>query len=176
MHAQLRRISKSIQERCRSGQLMPPSPKAANHGILSLHIIPSGKAGAELLFDVIATTCERNRLIVTTNLPLENWIEVLGRKRPTGAVLDRLTHRGHILETEGKSGRLQDARSRRHRPDSAAPDRADDHRTRSVIVEPSPQPGSSTHRSPSTTQRHQIQSTSVAIFNRRQQPAFQHFL
>lgn len=32
------------------------------------------KAGAELLFDVIATAYERNSLIVTTNLPFENWV------------------------------------------------------------------------------------------------------
>jgi DNA replication protein DnaC len=51
---------------------------------------PASKAGAELLFDVIATAYERNSLIVTTNLPFENWTEVLGSERLTGAALDRL--------------------------------------------------------------------------------------
>jgi hypothetical protein len=50
-----------------------------------------GWAGAELLFDVIATAYERNSLIDTTNLPFENWTEVLGSERLTGAALDRLT-------------------------------------------------------------------------------------
>ena len=58
-----------------------------------LGYVPASKAGAELLFDVIATAYERNSLIVTTNLPFENWTEVLGSERLTGAALDRLTHR-----------------------------------------------------------------------------------
>jgi DNA replication protein DnaC len=68
-----------------------------------LGYVPASKAGAELLFDVIATAYERNSLIVTTNLPFENWTEVLGSERLTGAALDRLTHRCHILETKGES-------------------------------------------------------------------------
>src|SRR6185295_659366 len=82
-----------------------------------LGYVPASKAGAELLFDVIATAYERNSLIVTTNLPFENWTEVLGSERLTGAALDRLTHRCHILETKGESYRLQDAKRRRRRHD-----------------------------------------------------------
>ena len=78
-----------------------------------LGYVPASKAGAELLFDVIATAYERYSLIVTTNLPFENWTEVLGSERLTGAALDRLTHRCHILETKGESYRLQDAKRRR---------------------------------------------------------------
>ncbi len=81
-----------------------------------LGYVPASKAGAELLFDVIATAYERNSVIVTTNLPFENWIEVLGNERLTGAALDRLTHRCHIIETKGESYRLQDAKRRRRRP------------------------------------------------------------
>jgi DNA replication protein DnaC len=75
--------------------------------------VPASKAGAELLFDVIATAYERSSVILTTNLPFENWTEVLGNERLTGAALDRLTHRCHILETSGESYRLQDAKRRR---------------------------------------------------------------
>ena len=78
-----------------------------------LGYVPASKAGAELLFDVIATAYERNSLIVTTNLPFESWTEVLGSERLTGAALDRLTHRCQILETKGESYRLQDAKRRR---------------------------------------------------------------
>jgi DNA replication protein DnaC len=80
-----------------------------------LGYVPASKAGAELLFDVIATAYERNSVIVTTNLPFENWTEVLGSERLTGAALDRLTHRCHIIETTGESYRLQDAKRRRGR-------------------------------------------------------------
>jgi DNA replication protein DnaC len=75
--------------------------------------VPASKAGAELLFDVIANAYERSSVILTTNLPFENWTEVLGNERLTGAALDRLTHRCHILETSGESYRLQDAKRRR---------------------------------------------------------------
>jgi len=78
-----------------------------------LGYVPASKIGAELLFDVISTAYERTSLIVTTNLPFENWTEVLGSERLTGATLDRLTHRCHILETRGDSYRLREAKRRR---------------------------------------------------------------
>ena len=79
-----------------------------------LGYVPASKTGAELLFDGIATAYEPSGLVVTTNLPFEHGTEVLGSERLTGAALDRLTHRCHILETKGESYRLQDAK-RRHR-------------------------------------------------------------
>ena len=78
-----------------------------------LGYVPASKVGAELLFDVISTSYERTSLIVTTNLPFEQWTEVLDNERLTGATLDRLTHRCHIIETGGESYRLRDARRRR---------------------------------------------------------------
>jgi len=80
-----------------------------------LGYVPASKLGAELLFDVISTAYERTSLIVTTNLPFENWVEVLGSERLTGATLDRLTHRCHILECNGQSYRLSDAKRKRRR-------------------------------------------------------------
>jgi len=80
-----------------------------------LGYVPASKLGSELLFDVISTAYERTSVIVTTNLPFEQWTEVLGSQRLTGAVLDRLTHRCHILEASGESYRLNDARGRKSR-------------------------------------------------------------
>ena len=77
-----------------------------------LGYVPFSKAGAELLFEVISRAYERTSLILTTNLPFENWTEVLGSERLTGAMLDRLTHRVHILEANGDSFRLKDAKKR----------------------------------------------------------------
>lgn len=97
-------------------QLLKLRAQLAKNEILvldELGYVPASRAGAELLFDVIGNAYERQSLIVTTNLPFENWTEVLGCERLTGAVLDRITHRCHILETKGESYRLKDARNRR---------------------------------------------------------------
>jgi DNA replication protein DnaC len=75
-----------------------------------LGYVPFTKAGAELLFDVVGRAYERQSLIVTTNLPFEHWTEVFGNERLTGALLDRLTHRVHILEVNGQSYRLTTAK------------------------------------------------------------------
>ena len=77
-----------------------------------LGYVPFSKAGAELLFDVVGRAYERQSLVVTTNLPFEQWVEVMGTERLTGALLDRLTHRVHILEANGESYRLLDAKKR----------------------------------------------------------------
>lgn len=55
---------------------------------------------------------ERQSLIITTNLPFEQWAEVCGSERLTGAMLDRLTHRVHIVEANGESYRLRDSQRR----------------------------------------------------------------
>src|SRR3954464_7782882 len=78
-----------------------------------LGYVPASKVGAELLFDVISTAYERSSVVVTTNLPFEEWKEVLGSERLTGATLDRLTHRCTIVETGRESYRLREARKRR---------------------------------------------------------------
>ena len=77
--------------------------------------VPFSQLGAELLFEVISRAYERVSLIVTTNLPFEQWTEVCGSERLTGAILDRLTHRVHILEANGESYRLRDAKRRQKR-------------------------------------------------------------
>ena len=60
-----------------------------------LSYVPTGKLGAELLFDVISLAYERTSVIVTTNFPFKRWVDILGSERLTGAALDRLTQRRH---------------------------------------------------------------------------------
>ena len=91
-----------------------------------LGYVPASKVGAELLFDVISTAYERSSVIVTTNLPFEEWKEVLGSERLTGATLDRLTHRCTIVETGRESYRLREAWKRRRTPATENPSPAID--------------------------------------------------
>ena len=75
-----------------------------------LGFVPLSKTGAELLFEVFSQRYERGSVLVTTNLPFDEWTEVFGSERLTGALLDRLTHRVHILEMNGESYRLKQSR------------------------------------------------------------------
>jgi DNA replication protein DnaC len=70
--------------------------------------VPFSKTGAELLFEVFSSSYEQSSLVVTSNLPFEEWPQVFGCSRLTGALLDRLTHHVHILEMNGPSYRLVD--------------------------------------------------------------------
>ena len=72
-----------------------------------LGFVPLSKTGAELLFEIISQRYERGAILITSNLPFEEWTEVFGTERLTGALLDRLTHHVHILEMNGDSYRLQ---------------------------------------------------------------------
>jgi DNA replication protein DnaC len=82
-----------------------------------LGYVPFSKAGAELLFECVSKAYERTSLIVTSNLPFENWAEIMGSERMTGALIDRLTHRVHILEANGESYRLAESKKRLKRND-----------------------------------------------------------
>ncbi len=76
-----------------------------------LGFVPLSKTGAELLFEVFSQRYERGATLVTSNLPFDEWTEVFGSERLTGALLDRLTHHVHILEMNGESYRLKQSRS-----------------------------------------------------------------
>ena len=72
-----------------------------------LGYVPLSQTGAELLFEVLSQRYERGSIIVTSNLPFDEWTGVFGSERLTGALLDRLTHHVHILEMNGESFRLK---------------------------------------------------------------------
>lgn len=81
-----------------------------------LGFVPLSKSGAELLFEVFSQRYERGATLVTSNLPFQEWTEVLGSERLTGALLDRLTHHVHILEMNGESYRLKQSKRKRGSP------------------------------------------------------------
>ena len=67
--------------------------------------LPEG--AAELVFQVVSERNERASLIVTTNLPFGEWTKVFADPRLAKAVVDRLTHRAHIIETGSESWRFK---------------------------------------------------------------------
>ena len=67
--------------------------------------LPDG--AAELVFQVISERNERGSLIVTTNLPFGEWTKVFPDPRLAKAVVDRITHKAHIIDTGTESWRFR---------------------------------------------------------------------
>ena len=87
-----------------------------------LGFVPLSRTGAELLFEVFSQRHERSSILVTTNLPFDEWTEVFGSEHLTGTLLDRLTHHVHILEMNGESYRLKHSRENASPQASEEPD------------------------------------------------------
>ena len=81
--------------------------------------IPFSDIGAQLIFQFCSALHEKVALIVTTNLHFADWTQVFGNERLTSALLDRLTHRAHILEFLGESYRFR--QRMQHATSSASP-------------------------------------------------------
>jgi DNA replication protein DnaC len=75
--------------------------------------VPFSEKGAQLFFQVVAQSYERQSLIMTTNLDFSQWPQVFGSEQLTGALLDRLTHHAHILTMNGESFRFRESMSRK---------------------------------------------------------------
>ena len=83
-------------------RLLRLQKQLANYKLLiidELGFVPLSKSGAELLFGIFSQRYERGSTLVTSNLPLDEWTEVLGSERLTGALLDRLTHHTGSLKS-----------------------------------------------------------------------------
>lgn len=94
-------------------RLQPQLASSERLIVEELGFVPLSKTGAELLFEVFRQRYERGSMLVTSNLPFQEWTEVLGSERLTGALLDRLTHHVHILEMNGDSYRLKHSKRKR---------------------------------------------------------------
>lgn len=72
------------------------------------------RSQSELLFHVLSERNERGSVIITTNLEFSKWGELFPDSMMTAALVDRLTHNAHILDTQGPSYRLDDRLKRHH--------------------------------------------------------------
>jgi DNA replication protein DnaC len=84
----------------------------ARYGLLvldELGYVPFSKEGAELLFQVLAERHERRPVIITSNLGFADWTQVFGEPTLTAALLDRLTHKAHIVTCDWESYRLKES-------------------------------------------------------------------
>ncbi len=85
-----------------------------------LGYLPLSKADAELLFQVLSERAEQCALVLTTNLKFSEWTSIFPDARLCRAVIDRLTHRSHIVDTGKDSIRLEEALERQGRAGAEA--------------------------------------------------------
>jgi len=74
-----------------------------------LGYVPFSKEGSELLFQVLAERHERGSVIITSNLGFAEWTQIFRDPTMTGALLDRVTHKAHILNCTWESYRLKES-------------------------------------------------------------------
>ena len=80
-----------------SGQKAEEKIREALSVIDELGYIPFSKEESELLFQVLTERHEKGSVMITTNLGFANWTQVFGDPVMTTALLDRLTHKAHII-------------------------------------------------------------------------------
>jgi DNA replication protein DnaC len=83
----------------------------SGYGLLiidELGYVPFSKEGAQLIFQILAERHERKPVIITTNMGFGDWTQIFGDANITAALLDRVTHKAHVISCTWESYRLKE--------------------------------------------------------------------
>jgi len=83
----------------------------AGYGLLiidELGYVPFSKQGAQLIFQILAERHERKPVMITTNMGFGDWTQIFGDPSMTAALLDRITHKAHVINCTWESYRLKE--------------------------------------------------------------------
>ncbi len=69
--------------------------------------IPFERTGTQLLFEAISSCYEKKSIVITTNLPFDEWNTIFYDEKLTTAILDRIVHHGHLIMHNGQSYRIR---------------------------------------------------------------------
>ena len=112
-------LTSELEEAQEQHQLHRYLRRFASHDLVmidELGYLPISEQAADLLFQALSERHERGSVIVNSNMPFAEWGKVFKTERLAVALLDRLTHRAHILEMNGESYRLKSAKRRQIKP------------------------------------------------------------
>lgn len=73
-----------------------------------LGYISFDKEGSEILFNLLSNRNDKGAIIITTNLIFDRWEEIFKDPILTGAMIDRLAHKAHVLDLTGESYRIKE--------------------------------------------------------------------
>ena len=105
-------LTVELKETMSNSQMTSYRKRFENYDLVildELGYVSMDKSSCELLFNLISSRNHKGSIIVTSNLTFDRWEEVFKDPTLTGALIDRLAHKAHVLDiSRDKGGRFEE--------------------------------------------------------------------